>query len=155
MRWTLSRSHVQCCPVIICSTLQRRNNGHDGVSNHQPHDCLLNRFFRRRWKNTSKLCITGLCVGNSPVTGQFPAQRVINGDNVSIWWRLHEYSPKQSQQTPHSLPMRTIIMKCIPRVSKGWSNFYHCHSYVVFNMSYIQPCYITVTVKPIIAVAPS
>ena len=24
--------------------LQRRHNGHDGVSNHQPHDCLLNRF---------------------------------------------------------------------------------------------------------------
>ena len=25
-----------------------RHNGHDDVSNHQPHDCLLNRPFRRR-----------------------------------------------------------------------------------------------------------
>ena len=27
-------------------TLQWRHNGHDGVSNHQPHDCWLNRLFR-------------------------------------------------------------------------------------------------------------
>ena len=37
-----------------------------GVSNHQPHGCLLNRLFRRRSKKTSKLRVTGLCVGNSP-----------------------------------------------------------------------------------------
>ena len=42
------------------------HNGHDGVWNHQPHDCLLNRLFRRRSKKTSKLRVTGLCAGNSP-----------------------------------------------------------------------------------------
>ena len=40
--------------------------GHDDVSNHQPHDCLLNRLFRRRSKKTSRLRVAGLCVGNSP-----------------------------------------------------------------------------------------
>ena len=35
----------------------------------QPHGCLLNRLFRRRSKKTSKLSVTGLCEGNSPVTG--------------------------------------------------------------------------------------
>ena len=45
--------------------LRWRHNDHDGVSNHQPHGCLLNRLFRRRSKKT-KLCVTGLCVGNSP-----------------------------------------------------------------------------------------
>ena len=30
------------------ATLQWRNNERDGVSDHQPHDCLLNRLFRRR-----------------------------------------------------------------------------------------------------------
>ena len=45
------------------------------VSNHQPHDCLLSHLFRRRSKNTSKPRFTGLCAGNSPVTGEFPAQR--------------------------------------------------------------------------------
>ena len=31
---------------------------------------------------------TGHCEGNSPVAGEFPpAQRAINAENVSIWWR--------------------------------------------------------------------
>ena len=34
---------------------QWRHNVHDGVSNHQPRDCLLNRVFRHRTKKTSKL----------------------------------------------------------------------------------------------------
>ena len=71
------------------SALQWRNNEHDSVSNHQPHDCLLNRLFRRRSKKTSKLRVTGLCEGNSPVTDDFPTQRVSNAENVSIWWRHH------------------------------------------------------------------
>ena len=56
-------------------TLQRSHNGRDGVSNDQPHDCLLSRVFMRRSKKTSKLGVTGLCAGNSPVTGEFPVQR--------------------------------------------------------------------------------
>ena len=28
--------------------------------------------------------------GNSPVTGEFPAQRASNAENVSIWWRHHD-----------------------------------------------------------------
>ena len=46
-------------------------------------------LFRCRWKKTSELRITGLCVGNSPVTGEFPTQRTSNVENVSIWWRHH------------------------------------------------------------------
>ena len=34
--------------------------GCDGVSNHQPHNCLHNRLFKRRPKKTSKLRVTGL-----------------------------------------------------------------------------------------------
>ena len=71
-------------------TLQWRHNGRDGVSNHQPHDCLLNRLFGRRSKKTSNLRVTGLCAGNSPVTGEFPAQMASNAENVSIWWRHHD-----------------------------------------------------------------
>ena len=52
--------------------------------NHQPHHCLLNGLFRRRSKKTSKLHITGLCVGNSPGTGEFPTQMASNVENVSI-----------------------------------------------------------------------
>ena len=68
-------------------TLLWLHNGHDGVSNHQPRHCLLNRLFRGRSKKTSKLRVTGLCAGNSPLTGEFPAQRASNAENVSIWWR--------------------------------------------------------------------
>ena len=73
----------------MAEALRWRHNGHDGVSNHQPHDCLLNRLFRRRSKKTSKFRVTGHCAGNSPGTGEIPAQMASNAENVSIWWRLH------------------------------------------------------------------
>ena len=63
----------------------------DSVLNHQPHDCFLNRLFGRRSSKTSKLRVTGLCAGNSPGTGEFPAQMASNAENVSIWWRHHEF----------------------------------------------------------------
>ena len=63
-------------------TLQWRHNGRDSVSNHQPRECLLNRLIRCRSKKTSKLRVTGLCAGNSPETGEFPAQRSSNAENV-------------------------------------------------------------------------
>ena len=50
--------------------------------------CLLNRLLQI--KETSKLRDTGLCAGNSPGTGEFPAQMASNAENVSIWWRHHE-----------------------------------------------------------------
>ena len=52
--------------------LQWLHNEHDGVSDQQPHDCLRNRLFGRRSKKISKLRVTGLCVGNSPVTRNSP-----------------------------------------------------------------------------------
>ena len=70
-------------------SLQWRHNERDGVSNHQPRICLLNRLFRRRSRKTSKLRVTGLCVGNSPVTGEFSTQRASNEEILSIWWRHH------------------------------------------------------------------
>ena len=73
--------------AIYCHfTLQWRHNGRDGVSNQQHHHCLFSRLFRRR----SKLRVTGLYAGNSPVTGEFPAQMACNAENISIWWRHHD-----------------------------------------------------------------
>ena len=40
--------HFLVCVAVF--SLQWRHNGRDSVSNHQPHDCLLNCLFRRRWK---------------------------------------------------------------------------------------------------------
>ena len=69
--------------------LHWRHNGNDSVSNHHPHDCSLNRLFRRRSKKISKLRVTGLCAGNSQETDEFPAQMASNAENVSIWLRHH------------------------------------------------------------------
>ena len=73
-------------------TLQWRHNECDGVSNHRRPGCLPNRWFRRRSKRTSKLSVAGFCEENSPVTGEFPAQRTSNAGNVSIWRRHHGHS---------------------------------------------------------------
>ena len=75
--------------VALLMTLQWRRNELDGVPNYQPQDCLLNRFFIHISKKASKLCVTGLCEGNSPVTGEFPAQRASYAENFFIWWRHH------------------------------------------------------------------
>ena len=87
--------HVLCSKTYSSNrlnlgwSLQWRHNEGDDVSIRQPHDCLLNRLFRRGSKKTSKLRVTGLCAGNSPVTGEFPAQMTSNAEDASIWWRHH------------------------------------------------------------------
>ena len=47
--------------------------------------------FRHMSKKISKLRVTCLCEGNSPVTSEFPAQMVSNAENVSIRWRHHGF----------------------------------------------------------------
>ena len=74
------------------TSLRWRHDDHDSVSNHQPHHRLLNRLCGCRSKKTSKLRVTGLCVGNSQGTGEFPAQKVSKAENISIWWRHHAHT---------------------------------------------------------------
>ena len=80
-------------------TLRWRHNDGDSVSNHQPHDCLLKCLFGCTSKKTSKLRVTGLCAGNSPWIGGFPAQMASNAENVSIWWRHHERDLMQDKSS--------------------------------------------------------
>ena len=87
-------------PVFKSFALRWRHNGRDSVSHHQPHDCLLNHLFRRRSKKTSKVRVTGLCAGNSPGTGEYPAQMASNAENVSIWWRHHVASMCETNVHP-------------------------------------------------------
>ena len=77
-----------------------RHNGCDGVPNHQPHDCSLNRLFRRRSNKTWKLRVTGLCAGNSPLTGEFPAHYDVTAMfMLNVWlfpdfrWHLSHFEP--------------------------------------------------------------
>ena len=98
--------------------LQWRHDKYDGVSNHQPHDCLLNRLFRRRSKKISNLRLTGLCAGLSPITGEFPAQRPSNAENVSIWWRPHERWPSSA----------TLMCVTWPQWDNTWDVSLNCQS---------------------------
>ena len=71
--------------------LHWRQNDHEGVSNHQPHGCLLNPLFRCRSKKTSKLRVTGLCVGNSPGPVNSPhkgpvTRKIFPFDDVIMIW---------------------------------------------------------------------
>ena len=75
--------------IWLIMALGWRHYEHDGVSNHLPRNYLLSRLLRRRSKETSTLRVTGLCLGKSPVTNEFSAQRASNAENVSIWWRHH------------------------------------------------------------------
>ena len=87
-----------CIYISYIKPLDWRHNGRDSVSNHQPHDCLLNRLIRRRSKKTSKLRVTGLCAGNSLVTGEFPHKWPVTQETLpfndvimhlvvfSVWW---------------------------------------------------------------------
>ena len=86
-------------------SLQWRHNERGGVSNHQLH-WSLNRLFRRRSKKTSKLSVTGFCEGNALMTGEFPAQRASNTENVSIWWRHHAIA---SFPTGQDRPVRSVV----------------------------------------------
>ena len=104
-----------CCECTAPTTtsnhlLRWRHNEWDGVSNHQPHDCLLNRLSGRISKKTSKPRVTGLCVGNSPGTGEFPAQMVSNAETVSIWGCHHATPARTSKKSQISHPKEKLLI---------------------------------------------
>ena len=113
---------------IRSMSLQWRHNGRDGVSNQRRLDCLHNCLFRRRSKKTWKLRVTGLCEGNSPVTGEFPAQSTSNAGNVSIWWRHHVvtilpdcimFTRKSLKPYIHTSPIVDGTRICSPQTSSN------------------------------------
>ena len=114
-------SLIESC-IDCWNSLRWRHNWCDSVSNHQPHHCLLNRLFRRRSKKTSKLRVTGLCVGNSSGTGEFPAQMASNAEYVSIWWRHHGCGITAQQS------IKSLLITAVPREvnsSAPWQNGRH------------------------------
>ena len=84
--------------------------------------CMGFELLRRRSKETSKLRVTRLCAGNSSLTGEFPAQRVRNADNVSIWWRHHGHQIEKAQFQQNSAvqfdPFQDVI---VIKVKGSWN----------------------------------
>ena len=93
-----SRSSWYQRPCLIIA-LQWRHNERDDVSNHQPHDGVLNRLFRRRSKKTSQLRVTGLYAGNHRWPVNSPYKRPVTWkmflfDDVIMWYNVsHMLSP--------------------------------------------------------------
>ena len=48
-------------------------------------------FFQAQIREKIKALVSGLCAGNSPVTGAFLAQKASDAGIASIWWRHHVY----------------------------------------------------------------
>ena len=67
-------------------------------------------------KKTSKFRVTGLCAGNSPGTGEFPAQKASNAENVSIWWCHHGYFSRA--RTASGFASSTPLLGMNSRVTK-------------------------------------
>ena len=106
--WILSCTTRTCLSKIIQHNwpLPWCHNERDGVSNHRRLYCLHNCLSRHRSNKTSKFPVTGLCEGNSPVTGEFPAQRASNLESVFIWLCLLRIGINRN--IPISVP-KTII----------------------------------------------
>ena len=104
------------CSIFI--SLHWRHSDHDGVSNHQPHGCLLNRLFRRRSKKASNPRHWPLC-GEFTGTGEIPAQRASYAENVSIWWRhrVIKYTYHEIKQVP---PNYLKIQPAIANYASVW-----------------------------------
>ena len=99
-------------PRLRKCTLQWRYNERDGISNHRRIGCLLNRFLWLVSMKTSKLHVTRLCEGNSPVICEFPTQRASYAANVSIWWRHYDYLTYTVAYTVKLDPCRKSIYTC-------------------------------------------
>ena len=95
--------------------LRWRHNGCDSVSNHQPRECLLRRLIRRTSKKTSKLRVTGLCVGNSPGPVNSPHKGPVTrkmfpfDDVIMLWLQLDaqlaafdHVTTRDNKGSPHS-----------------------------------------------------
>ena len=65
--------------------------------------------------------VTGLCAGNSPMTGEFHAQMTSNAENVSIWWHHHEKRFCQYHQPNKPLELQAIVLRtCLVQLFQNW-----------------------------------
>ena len=124
---------------IFCNgPLRWRHNDHDSVLNHQPHDCLLNRLFRRRSKKTSRLCVTGHCAGNSPGPVNSPhkwpvTRKMFPFDDVI----MRKLTITTMGAFLYRIPFKAIASKGYIGTSfaisfhfQGWYTHTHTHTYI-------------------------
>ena len=57
------------------------------------HPTVYSGTDERKHQSSASLAF---CEGDSPVTGEIPAQRASNAENVSIWWRHHAIALREN-----------------------------------------------------------
>ena len=108
-------------------------------------DCLFGSLFRRRSKKTSKLRATGLCAGNQPLNGEFPAhkwpvlRKMFPFDDIimSIIWQFIQAEIKENIKAPRHWPV------CGKFTSERWiprTNGQYCGKYFHLMTSSCRAC---------------
>ena len=94
--WYCQWYRPQCLPCICA--LQWRHYEHKGVSNHQPHDCLLDRLFKAKIKRNIK------APRNWPLCGEFTGdkgpvtRKMFPFDDIIVTWAKSETHDIHSSQ---------------------------------------------------------
>ena len=79
--------------------LQLRHNEHDGVSNHQPHDCLLNRADERKHQSSASLAFVRR-IHRGPVNT--PRKWPVTREVFQFLWRHLDYKIRTiCDENPH------------------------------------------------------
>ena len=80
---------------IWLQPLEWRHYERDGVSNHPPRDCLLNRLFKTHIKETSNLRVLAFVRGIHRWPVNSPHKGSVTRKMFSIWWRHRDsdYNP--------------------------------------------------------------
>ena len=137
--FTWAQFHSKHSNISILDSLRWRQNDHDGVSNHQPHGCLLNRLFGRRSKKTSKLRVTGLCAGNSPGPVNSPhkgpvTRKMFPFDDVIMYYSNIAGASLRGQWVKTSYPLIAILNRFLARPPENIYTFGHVLSTEVLNV---------------------
>ena len=109
--------------TFLLLSLRWRHNGRDSGSNHQPHDCLLNRLFRRKSKKISELRVIGLCEGNSPGPVNSPHKSQVTRKwfhLMTLSWCCHWEALNGGNKGVFLLYYMVIVLKYSQRDILNW-----------------------------------
>ena len=115
--------------IPIKTPLQWRHDGRDGVSNHQPDDCLLNPLFKRRSKKNIK------APRHWPLWGEITGDRWI--PRTKVQWGGKYFHLMTSSCTSHIvLGMNFSLQK-----HGDWNRI----DAFIYHWNYIRICHICIT----------
>ena len=127
------------------SPLQWRHNERDCILNHRRLYCLLSFCSSADQRKHESSASLAFVKGNSPVTGEFPAQRASKAENVSIWWRHGDhfnmpvpviYIVSSGQSEPRK---GKLNRKCLTP-SNPWLFFFTCGQFWPSGICCLRLC---------------